>query len=245
MRSPWTNRFPAVLTHGPWQGDGGAGLADDVDYVRAKRRRDVNAAMRLCGNFMQEEVLERLYAICEAPNVRPPIVVAPAMNILESQNALAISYAKTLAFEMGWDVSSTIFQGQSVKRDFVTDTWIRIANQPEFYGVVEDGRRYVIADDVCTMGGTIASLKGFIETKGGTVICATALANRTGGAMDIAISTQTMYGLRTRDGGEFASAIQQELGYGIDCLTESEGRFLLRCSSPERFREGIHGARDC
>lgn len=243
MRTAWPIGFPPVSIHIPWQGDGGVGLADDVDYFPAKKRRDIQAAERVCRRVMRESVCERIFEVCESPDERPPIVIAPSMNLLESQNVLAIGYAQNLAFEMGWEVAKHVFQGVSVKRDFVTDGWFRIANQPEFYGEIEQGRRYVIADDVCTMGGTISSLKGFIESKGGRVICATTLAGQTGGALEIAISARTVYGLQSRDGGEFARIVKEELGYGIECLTEPEGRFLLRCASPEQFREGVHGAR--
>lgn len=243
MRAPWPNGFPPVMIHGPWQGDGFAGLADDTEYFPAKKKRDINAAARVCARFIREDVCEQIFDTCVDNSERPPLVIAPAMNILESQNVLAIGYAQRLACEMGWEVAKHVFQGVSVKRDFVTDNWFRIAHQPEFYGDVEHGRRYVIADDVCTMGGTIASLRGFIESKGGNVICATTLAGRAGGIMEIAISSQTLYGLQTRDDGRFAEVVMQELGYGLECLTEPEGRFLLRCASPERFREGVHGAR--
>jgi hypothetical protein len=243
MRTPWQNGFPPVLVQCAWQGENG-GLADNVNYWPAKKKRDIDAANRLCADEVREAVFEEVYAICEDPSARPPLVVAPSMNILESQNVLAIGYARYLAFEMGWDVAPYIFQAQSVKRDFTTDGWFRVAHQPEFYGDVEEGRRYVIADDVCTMGGTIASLKGFIETKGGTVICTTAIAGPSYTAMPLAISEQTAFGLNAKADGAFAAAIEEELGHGIPCLTEPEGRFLLRCASPELFREGINGARN-
>lgn len=242
MRTRWENGFPPVLIHGPWQGVGG--LADHVSYWPAKKRRDIDAAARVCAEYTKEEILDRIYVTCEAPEERPPLVVAPAMNILESQNVLAIGYAHFLAHEMGWEVARYLYQGVSVKRDFVTDGWFRLVHQAEFYGDVQPGRRYVIADDVCTMGGTLASLKGFIERKGGVVICMSTLAGATGLAMEIAISDQTIYGLQTRESGEFAAAVEEELGYGIECLTEPEGGFLLRCASPERFREGVNGARN-
>lgn len=243
MRTPWPNGFPPVMIHGPWQGDGHSGLADDPDYFPAKKKRQPEAALRVINRFMRESTCQSIFDVCEAPGEQPPLVVTPSMNLLESQNVLAIGYGQTLAFEMDWPVAKHIFQSQSVKRDFVTDGWFRITHQPEFYGDVEAGRRYVIADDVCTMGGTIATLRGFIESKGGHVICATTLAGKTALGLDIAISDQTRYGLETREGGEFAALVNEELGYGIDCLTEPEGHFLLRCASPELLRAGIDGAR--
>ncbi len=132
MRTVWKIGFPPVFTHAPWQGDGGAGLADDVDYFPAKKRREVEAAERVCKRIMKAEVIEAIYNVCDDPSERPPLVVAPAMNLLESQNVLAIGYAQNLAFEMGWDVGEYVFQAKSIKRDFVTDGWFRIVHQPDF-----------------------------------------------------------------------------------------------------------------
>lgn len=243
MRTPWEDGFPPVIIHRPWQGDEG-GLADNVHYWPAKKKRDLKAANRLCFEETQSEKMEQIYAVWEGLDIPPPLVIAPAMNLLESQNVLALGYAQNLAFEMSWKLAPNIHQAVSVKRDFVTDGWFRITHQPEFYGEVESDRHYVLADDVCTMGGTLASLKGFIESKGGRVICMTTLGGPTDAVMDIAISERTLYSLEHREDGEFAEIVRKELGYGIECLTEPEGRFLLRCTSPEHLRAGIDGARN-
>lgn len=125
-----------------------------------RKEPDMDAANRLCFEKIQADKMELVYGVWEGLGVPPPLVVAPAMNLLELQNVLALGYANFLAFEMAWKVAPYIHQAVSVNRDFVTDGWFRITHQPEFYGDVEPGRHYVLADDVCTMGGNISYFKG-------------------------------------------------------------------------------------
>jgi len=240
MRVPWRPNFPPVLCHISWQSEDG-GLADHTKYFPAKKRGDVAAASAVCFDLTQEDTMNEIFDICVDNEKRPPIIATPAMNALESKNVLAIGYAKFLGSEMGWEVASHIFQSKSVKRDFETNSWFRLVHQPEFYGFVEKGRRYIVVDDVCTMGGTLASLRGYIEQNGGDVICMSTIACKNGKTFDIAISERTLYGLSIKEDGAFALTIEKELGYDIKCLTEAEGRFLLRCPSSERLRKGING----
>lgn len=244
MRTPWPADFPPVFAHTAWEG-AASNLADHPEYWPAKKKRSAASALRVCEDIGREEVLELIYDACHAGAMEPPpIVVAPALMPHESQNVLAIGHAKWLAHEMGWEVSQNIYQLKTLSRDFVTDGWFRLVHQPEFYGTVENGRRYVICDDVCTMGGTIASLRGFIESQGGRVICATVLASRDGSHARISLAAQTLSRLTIALGGELAANCRMELGHEVFCLTEPEGGFLLRCPSIDALRAGIHGARD-
>ena len=167
-----------------------------------------------------------------------------AASLEETQNVLAIGYSRWLAKEMGWERQEDIKKYNTVSRDFTTDGWFRLVNQPQFYGEVSKGREYVIADDVCTQGGTLASLRGFIENKGGRVICMTTLATKNGAHFGISIEPKTISCLNERDGGEFAATCHEELGYDVESLTQAEGSFLTRCASIDALRKGISGARD-
>ncbi len=183
LRVPWSTGFPPIHVHARWEESGyvGAILPDNPKYWPAKTKRDARAALAVCEEVAREAVLEALFDVCySGPDDPSPIVVAPAAAPYETQNALAVTYARWLAHEMGWEVERNIYQAKTVSRDFVTDGWFRLVCQPAFYGEVRAGRRYVIADDVCTTGGTIASLRGFIEVNGGCEIAATALASKFG-----------------------------------------------------------------
>jgi hypothetical protein len=246
MRMPWPAHFPYVLAHSAWESYGGApALPDHPRYWPAKKRGDASAALSVCRDIGREDVLEHLYDEClDTDDGKPPIVAAPALAPDEAKNYLARTFAHWLAHEMRWDVDGGIFQAQSVSRDFTTDGWFRLVYQPKFYGAVQAGRRYVLADDVCTMGGTLASLRGFIESKGGWVIAMTVLATRDGNHAPISLAPSTLQGLTGVHGGGLEGVCHAEMGYGLDCLTEQEGRFLLRCPTLDGVRAGINGTRD-
>lgn len=112
------------------------------------------------------------------------------------------------------------------------------------YGQVEAGRPYILADDVCAMGGTLASLRGYIETNGGKVLGMTVLASGSGENVQISLVGDTFTRLTTHWNGELATAYHQEIGHGLEFVTEPEGQFLLRCPSYDGFRAGIDGARN-
>src|SRR5205807_1582691 len=130
----------SVLAHCAWQSffPGAPVLADHPGYWRAKKRRDARAALAVCQDFGREDVLEYLHDECmDTADGRPPVVAVPAMTLHESQNYLAIGFSQWLAHEMGWSVDAGIYQAKTISRDFVTDGWFRLVNQPEFYGTVQ------------------------------------------------------------------------------------------------------------
>lgn len=244
MRTPWPNNFPPVFVSAAWNADTrvrGPILPDQPGYWPAKTKRNVRAAAEVCDSVVQEDTLTAIYELCHRAD---PIIVSPAMSPQESQNALAIGYGAWLENELGWPHRLRIFQKKSVSRDFNTDGWFRLVHNPEFYGEVAAGRNYIIADDVFTMGGTLASVRGFIESQGGRVICCTALASGDGNHVPIALEAETLYRLSGQCGGALNSACLDELGYELECLTEAEGGFLRRCASLDAFRKGVDGARN-
>ncbi|WP_126257396.1 phosphoribosyltransferase [Bradyrhizobium sp. LVM 105] len=226
----------------PWQGNnGGFGIADHPAYWPAKKKRDVRAAIALCDELVTEENLEYLYDLGYGTD---PIVAVPAVTIHETQNALARTYGQWLATKMNWSLDSKIYQTKTINRDFNTDGWFRIVNEPAYYGKVEPGRPYIIADDVCAMGGTLASLRGYIETNGGKVLGMTVLASGSGKNVQISLVGDTFARLTTAWNGELIGAYPQEIGHELESVTEPEGQFLLRCPSYDGFRAGIDGARN-
>ena len=246
MRVVWPPKFPALFTHKAWKSDDSSAvtLGGHRLYKAAKKNRDVKSALQLCDEIYDEQVMNSIYdTVFDAARGAVPIVVAPAPTLGETQNALAYSYAGWLAKQMGWEFSTTIFQRKTSSRDFVSDNWIRLVNEPSFYGSVDTTRPYVIADDVCTQGGTMASLRSFIESQGGHVTCMTTLACHDGRNAQISLAPGTLARLIGVDGGSFARTFREEMGYDLHCLTEFEGRFLSRCQTANDLRKGIHGAR--
>lgn len=50
-------------------------------------------------------------------------------------------------------------------------------HRPAFSGEVVQGQEYLIVDDNLTMGGTIASLRGYVENRGGKAIGASVIVS--------------------------------------------------------------------
>ena len=243
MRVPWPNRFPPVFIHAHWSladSPKGPALEEHRCYDAAKRQGSVLAALQIVEDLYDEDVLDR---IVDCFRDMEPIVVAPATRPEESKNALAISYAQWVARELNIEVCETIFQGRDVKRDKM-NFWYRIANQPSFYGDVPPGRDFIIVDDVFTLGGTLAGLRGFIETNDSRVICMSALAHRSGAHVEIALDNATHEALSGAHGVRLDNLLREELGYETDCLTLPEAQGLLRSASFDELRAAIHGARD-
>lgn len=99
-----------------------------------------------------------------------------------------------------------------------------------FDGPVEAGADYVLVDDHVGIGGTLANLRGHIETNGGTVIAMTALTESRDGRR-ISLRPETLAMLRDRHGQPLDDLWQSQFGYGLDCLTEAEAQNLCRQQS--------------
>lgn len=241
-RAPWPNTFPPVFVHAPWDEKSYYGaLPKHPDYDAAKSMRDAAAAARVIEDLVKDEVIDR---IVDAMGSSPPIIVAPATRPETCDNALAITYAQWLGNELGLHVEEYVFQEPGPSR-FGRDGWGRLANPRTFYGRIVPNRNYLIADDVLTMGGTLADLRGFIESQGSKVICCTALAHRSGGHVPISLDKGTIYALNRRYGEALTALWAQEFNYAIECLTEPEAQFLLRFDGDiEGIRARLHGARD-
>lgn len=229
------------MVNSAWESETVFCLPDHPAYWPAKRKRDAKAAVALCEDVVSEENLEILYDLTYGTE---PLVVAPALTIHETQNALARAFAGWLSAKMNWQLDRNIYQTKTINRDFNTNGWFRIVNEPGFCGSVEPGRPYVIADDVCAMCGTLASLRGYIETNGGKVLGMTVLGSGSGQNVQISLVRDTFERLTTHWGGELFEAYPTEIGHALECITEPEGQFVLRCPSYDHFRAGIDGARN-
>ena len=107
---------------------------------------------------------------------------------------------------------------------------------------MEPGRAYLLVDDFVGQGGTIANLKGFVETKGGRVVLCTTLTGKPYSAK-LTPSDTTLRALRAKHGDELETWWKNNFGYGFDYLTESEARYLERADSAQLIRDRLLAAR--
>jgi hypothetical protein len=212
-------------------------------YNLAKNYGDEKRALLLCDKLHDEEALGRIYDATFG--IEPlPIVVAPARPLGATNNALGRTFARYVAQELGFDVENSIHQTNAVKRDSIRSPFFRLSQSPTFGGSVVVGANYVLADDVFTLGGTLACLRGYIENSGGRVVGMTALAEREGKDVQISLANDTLDRLSTAHHGALAALLQQRAGFALDCLTEPEGRYLLEQPTLDGIRTGFDRAED-
>lgn len=107
------------------------------------------------------------------------------------------------------------------------------------YGMAKQkGRNYAILDDTLSMGGTLASLRGYIENKGGNVILAIALTGRDGAA-SLNIKEAMLTAILNKHGDELDEWWKTEIGFGVDKLTQGEAGHLKKAPSIEEIRNRI------
>ena len=145
-----------------------------------------------------------------------------------------------LAIRLGLGTDVAIVQTNVVSHTGA-DGYGRLARQPTFDGDVILGAEYVLVDDFVGQGGTLANLRGFIESSGGRVLAAVTLTGKPHSAK-LALNETQLEELGQKHGEEFEKWWQERFGYSLDCLTQSEARYLTRSSDPETIRNRIAAA---
>ena len=226
-RTPW-NQFPDVLIHASE-----STVKKHPAYEAAKSGDDVSAThlVLTCLNLAQVVALNQLVA-----GKRPTLVSAHAME-RHGVNAIPEVFADELGRLLSWPVDTGIVQTNVVSHTGANGFW-RLARQAEFDGTVEAGCDYVLVNDFVGMGGTLANLKGHIETLGGNVLAAVALTGKTHSAK-LAPTPERLNELRKRHGTEFENWWIGHFAHSFDALTESEARYLARTETADTIRDRI------
>jgi len=247
MRTPWPDDFPPVFVHVPWRSNNPTqppGLWDHPLYTPAKNLRDATAAIQLIDDIARDDVIEDIVSsVFYYGRGNEPIVIAPSPDLSEARNALAITYAEWLALELECTTEERVFQSKNVPRTEL-GAWARMAHDVEFYGEISDGADYIVVDDVMTLGGTLADLKGFIEHNGGRVICMSVLARGSGTNSRIALDSHTLAMIEYKFGNDIHDFCRNALGHETNCLTLPEAERLLECASIDSARAHLSRERD-
>lgn len=233
LRTPWQKDFPDVVLH--------ARLGDATahrDYEAAKGG-DKDAAYRLVSDILTKDAVDKIRNII---GNREVLLTAVHAEEASGRNKIPQAMADILGKVLHQEVDDNIVQTKRVGRTG-QDGFGRLANQPEFAGNVRSDLPYFIVDDTLTQGGTLAGLKGYIESHGGRVIGASALTGKQYSAR-MALSPQTLSQLREHFGGTgLENWWKQQHGYGFDGLTESEANYLLRAGDVDKIRDRVLAAR--
>ena len=230
-RAPW-NDFPPLIRNGTLEE-----LKDSENYQAAKAG-DSKAALSLVQSLLNEQTIAEIQ---EMAGGREPVIVAVRAEESAGRNKIPFMMARALSSQTGWQVDTKLFQANFAGRTG-TDAVYRLANPPIFRGDVQAGRDYLIVDDNSTMGGTIASLRGYIENRGGHVIGAAVMSARETG-LDIVPTQKQLDDIQRKHGDAPNDYWTNTFGYGIDRLTRGEAGTIRTSPSFDRLRSGIDAAR--
>lgn len=226
-RTPWGN-FPDVLIHASE-----SAVKQHPAYKAAKAGGDDAATALVLDTFNMEraQALQRT-----AGDATPTLVSAHALE-REGVNAIPEVFAERLSQVLGWPAETGVVQVNVVSHTGSNGFW-RLARQAEFDGPVQPGRTYVMVDDFVGMGGTLANLRGYIESKGGRVVAAVSLTGKPHSAK-LALSPERLQELRLKHGTELETWWVGRFAHAFDALTESEARYLARTETADTIRNRI------
>ncbi len=230
-RASWGDFQPVIRN-----GDLGS-LKNEPEYEYAKSG-NVDAAIDLVFRLMTDGFLESLSnRISDQTPVLLPVLAEEGAG----RNKIPLAMAIVLSKKMGWEISTYIYQKERIGR---TDSGAdhRLAFNPTFRGPVLRDRAYIILDDTLTMGGTLASLRGFIVNRGGKA-AAGAVMTAHEGALDLAVKPKMLQDICRKHGSEMDQFWRSFFGYGIDQLTQGEAGHLKGAETVDAIRRRIVTAR--
>jgi hypothetical protein len=225
-RSPWKSSFPDVLIHASE-----TAVKQHPLYLAAKAG-DLDAASSLIADCLNPSMLEAM----KVWSAFKPVLVSVHAEESMGRNAIPEIMADVLQDALGWDLEREIVQANVVNHTGA-DGFSRLSRQALFAGAVTAQRHYVIVDDFIGQGGTIANLRGHIIHGGGQVLGATVLTGKPF-SKQLACTAQTLQDLRTKH-GHIERDWQQHFGFGFECLTQSEARYLQRTEDANRIRDRV------
>ncbi len=230
-RAAWGD-FPKVIRNGDL-GD----LSKEPEYQAAKQG-DMEAALNLVDRLVSDETVSQIKELIgdETPRILPVLAAEAAGN-----NKIPLAFAEVLADRLGLTVETGIIQAEKVNR---TNSGAdhRLAFNPSFLGDVAAGQKYLVVDDTLTMGGTLASLRGYVENRGGSVMAASVMTAHQG-AVDMAVKPKMLAAIEAKHGKEMDSFWKENFGHGIDKLTQGEAGHLKSAASVDAIRDRIAAAR--
>lgn len=226
-RAPWLN-FPDVIIHAPVDS-----VKSHLDYKSAKAG-DADAAFRLVKDCLSEEAVQ---ALSEHYGLSAPTLVSAHAFEQFGVNAIPEALALVLAERLSWPVESEVVQ-VNVVRHTGSSGFGRLARQALFHGDVAPGLEYVLVDDFIGQGGTLANLRGYIESLGGRVLAATVLTGKPHSSK-LNLSDNQLFALRAKHGNELESWWESHFGHRFDRLTQSEARYLEHSKDVEHIRNRI------
>lgn len=242
-RVPWNDRDPSyvrvsvkydIVKSGA--GDRGSGRVSQQRYRAAKFQRDFEAAAVIVDQFTKDEWVDRIVddMLPFLEEGREPIVVWPMPGFAGSDfdhdgkpvtNALPAAIAAYLVEIVGGTLNESIIQIARPGRTKLSKIQ-RFLFQPKFEGEVDPSAVYLVVDDACTTGGTLASLRTHIVNKGGVIGAIATLCSPNGEDCPFPLASETLEMLLRSYGPDLREFWVEEIGHAVEHLSEGEGRTL-------------------
>lgn len=234
-RTPWRANFPDVIAQTAYRG-----MINHVAYRDAKDGISNDAALTLVYESIADDSMA---ALTKVIGDRKPRVVPVHAEEKNGRNKIPFAYAEVLAGVLHLDTDPAIVQAGIVNHTNAQNIFQRFATPATFEGYVEPDADYLIVDDTCTAGGTLANLKGFIEVNGGNVMAISVLAlNQPSRRCEMSLAYTTHKRLMMRH-PTLDRVWKEDFGYGLECLTEGEAGHLLVTPSVDAIRNLLAEAR--
>ncbi len=170
-----------------------------------------------------------------------PVLVSASAYERGGVNAIPSALATLLSERLAAPFRTTVVQ-TNVASHTGADGYGRLARQARFDGDVEENYEYVMVDDFIGQGGTLANLRGWIESRGGRVVGAVALTGKFYSAK-LSPTQEQLRELRERHGPDFEKWWREHFGHAFDCLTQSEARYLARSPDVDTIRDRLATAK--
>ena len=220
--------FPDVVLH-----------ADELAVKRhpqyaAAKGGDADAADMLVGSLADRSRLSELSSLLQGRDVR----LLP-VHALESEgvNEIPAALARFLLEWLGLPITDSVVQSNTVAHTGASG-FQRLANQALFVGEVEHGCSYLLVDDFIGQGGTLANLIGYVESAGGHAVGATVLTGKPYSAK-LAPDDELIRALRDKHGQDLENWWRDKFGFGFECLTRSEARYLEKSADAQAIRDRL------
>ncbi len=227
-RTPWPEQFPAVVIHAS------ESRVKQHPAYRAAKTGNSDAAYELIRDTLSPDAVS---ALRQSIGSRCPVLVSAHALEREGVNAIPEVLADELGRLLDLPVDSSIVQTNVVSHTGA-DGFSRLTRQAAFAGEIVPGLDYLMVDDFVGQGGTLANLRGFIESEGGRVVAATVLTGKPYSAI-LPPTQEQLQLLRRKHGEELEKWWQARFGHTFDCLTKSEARYLERSADADTIRNRI------
>lgn len=220
-RAPWGNDFPAIVRN-----DDLGTLKEHPTYEAAKQG-DARAGLSLARDLLTSETVE---AVRELASTGPPPRLMPVIaEEANGRNSIPLMVAETLAYRLGWEVEHEVVQAHKVSRTGKGADY-RLAHHPGFAGEVDPAQRYLLIDDTLSMGGTLATLRGYIENREATVMGGMVMTAHPG-AVNLPVKAKMLAAIEAKHGAAMNALCEDYLGHGLSRLTQGEaGHFKAAAS---------------